>query len=1570
MTSHILSGASPFGLSSASAVKTGSYFVSAPARMPNSFAPAKAAPMNATSASAMFAPPTFSTSTEATLDPPYRVGASGEDLFSGNVNYSLPLVSLPGRAGLDLNITLSYNSLVWVKSNNRMQFDPGYYETLTPGFRLGFPEIEGPLTFGSTETFIVTLPSGRRVELRKVTGTTNQYEAIDSSYLYLVVDLVDAAKMTLFTTDGTQFKFEIPPNGYVSRCTQIKDSNGNYITISYKAIGDPGYPLIVTDKVIDTLGREIVFHYDENLHLLAIKQSWQGQDFVWAQFEYGTQAVNPNFGSLGIDGPRNNELIPTITRVLTGDGARHTFVYNLWGQAEDFWLYGEANNPRASLDYVFPAATAPQSDCPRPTQRNDYIANWAGATGNGMVSSYFSFDAANETYGQITDPDGVTHKQLFHITGGKRGLASRTETWHNSALQKFTNLTWISDVSSGRPVRPRVTETQTCDDRNHNGIYESGTDKLSKTTISHDTLATTMKLPATVKQYNEGGQSVYRTTVTSYVTDANYTATTRRILGLPSMEKLYEGDSTTLVAQTEYIYDGLLESGSNYAVAHASAPRQHDAVYGVGFRYRGNLTNAKRYSVVSGAASAPIETKTNFHLTGTVALTKDALDRQTTVFYDDSFLHYGDSSLTPTAVTPNPPTYAYPTKVTSPAEAGYSEGFSSLASYNYNFGGVTRMVDPKAYAANPTSPQTLSVRTYDSKGRPDKAVVWKDGTKYSQTRNVYGNDHNYAESWTTVNNLAEETSVVHLLDGVGRQRIAISEHPGSLGGLKLQYQVFDKMGRVTETSNPTEVDGNWVPAGDDSGYIYSSQAYDWKGRPTLMTNQDLTTRSISYDGCGCAGANVVTRTDEVGRKQKAYYDVHGRMEKVENMKSDGTTVYSTESYSHDVRDLPGEKQIIQGTAGAARSWVTLYDGYGRKWKTKRPAESTHTVYAYNPDNTVMNTTDARGVVTNYTYYNRPLVKEVSYTLPSSPAYPILPTNSTTFEYDENGNRKKMTQKLPPPNSTVVWGETTYDYDELNRLTSEQKTFNELPGSYTLNYSYNLKGQVGAIGFVSSNRSQDNFTTSYAFNKIGGVTAVTGSAFLGFTTYAGDLKYRAWGALKSLSYGNGGWETSTFNGNLQLTSYQLHAPNTVSSPSPPVTTIANRMGATYQYFADGRIKSADSTEDSRFNRAYTYDNVGRVETDITPGGGSAYSHSFKYNEWGQVTERSGKVWSMDDNSIISFNNNTGRHVDWDYDEAGNLVNDDVNTYEYDAAGRSGSVKQIGQSDSSRAWHDGDGLLVKANPYSSKHEYLIRASALGGKVIAVLKGAAAFSNSCGYAPVGAKCEGNLYLGDRVLASGQIGFLNANGLPTSYSLQWEHIKPIAGSEAVTMASSDQQSQLNYTYFRKAEPDSGGINVGLSDPTVPPTYTPDYEIPGYSSSGGTGAPGTPVILVDGVLMDADLARSLLSLGAAEIDWKHTSYTAAIQLGVFGHWESEEAEEKQHKWRLVDDTERPGEKIWQLESSTKDRFVIDSLGLTPSFGNFGTQGGKQKDDKVSSVVSEPLLIKDGAGRSCKPSGN
>ena len=174
-------------------------------------------------------PPAFGGIIEALLDPRYRVGGAGEDLFSGNFNFSLPLLSLPGRAGLGLNLTLSCNSVIWAKYGNAITFDYFARPSLSPGFRLGLPEIFGPYQrTSSNDTYIVMLPSGQLVELRQTAPGAATYESIDSSYLWLDTN-TSASEMTLYTTGGTQFRFQKEPLSAPtnqSRCNRIRDNNG------------------------------------------------------------------------------------------------------------------------------------------------------------------------------------------------------------------------------------------------------------------------------------------------------------------------------------------------------------------------------------------------------------------------------------------------------------------------------------------------------------------------------------------------------------------------------------------------------------------------------------------------------------------------------------------------------------------------------------------------------------------------------------------------------------------------------------------------------------------------------------------------------------------------------------------------------------------------------------------------------------------------------------------------------------------------------------------------------------------------------------------------------------------------------------------------------------------------------------------------------------------------------------------------------------------------------------------------------------------------------------------------
>jgi len=171
----------------------------------------------------------------ARLDPANRTGGGGEDPLSRNYNWSVGLVSLPGRAGLDLGLSLSYNSLVWTKRGSSISFndDAGFP---SPGFRLGFPVIQ-PLYYNSEVgkyAFLLITPDGGHTELRQVNASA-LYEAADSSHL-----LLNAATMVLRTTDGTQLSYAWMGSDY--QCTQIKDRNGNFITINYTAFGRISVP--------------------------------------------------------------------------------------------------------------------------------------------------------------------------------------------------------------------------------------------------------------------------------------------------------------------------------------------------------------------------------------------------------------------------------------------------------------------------------------------------------------------------------------------------------------------------------------------------------------------------------------------------------------------------------------------------------------------------------------------------------------------------------------------------------------------------------------------------------------------------------------------------------------------------------------------------------------------------------------------------------------------------------------------------------------------------------------------------------------------------------------------------------------------------------------------------------------------------------------------------------------------------------------------------------------------------------------------------------------------------------
>jgi YD repeat-containing protein len=178
-----------------------------------------------------------------------------------------------------------------------------------------------------------------------------------------------------------------------------------------------------------------------------------------------------------------------------------------------------------------------------------------------------------------------------------------------------------------------------------------------------------------------------------------------------------------------------------------------------------------------------------------------------------------------------------------------------------------------------------------------------------------------------------------------------------------------------------------------------------------------------------------------------------------------------------------------------------------------------------------------------------------------------------------------------------FGSVVYNYNTLSRLTSEVRSFNGLSGpnggAYTLSYGYNLVGELTSV------TDPWNLQTTYTHDANGRVTSVGGAGF-GYTNLAQNLAYRAFGAIKSMSYGNGTSLSTRFDNRLRLTEWNV----------PGV------MGWDYYYNVFGensqRVTYARSLNNTTLDRAYDYDHVGRLTESHT--GTEAQSWAQPYTGW--------------------------------------------------------------------------------------------------------------------------------------------------------------------------------------------------------------------------------------------------------------------------------------------------------------------------------------------------------------------
>jgi RHS repeat-associated protein len=352
-----------------------------------------------------------------------------------------------------------------------------------------------------------------------------------------------------------------------------------------------------------------------------------------------------------------------------------------------------------------------------------------------------------------------------------------------------------------------------------------------------------------------------------------------------------------------------------------------------------------------------------------------------------------------------------------------------------------------------------------------------------------------------------------------------------------------------------------------------------------------------------------------------------------------STASSYTNYIYDAADHL--TNVIQG--GETRTFA--YDGLGRKTSETTPEGGTAT-YSYtnsggglcsgDPSN-VCRRTDARNVVSTYTYDGANRLTGISYAIPGGVA--AMPNVCTTtpngssanvcYYYDQGGKQANAIGRMTKMADST--GSESYIHDVGGRVTQ----FSKVIGSqtFTIGYQYDAGGDVTQITYPSGR------SVYQAYNNIGQLCQVSpySSGCGGTSFWAGNFSYNAPGQLNGFAYGNGiaaefgYWASRGELTSLKYTSgaqtylslnywYRQNAqscPNGSAQNNGSIQCITDGVDAgrsiNYGYDALGRMISAQTNGDSAYPQwglSESYDRYGnRLSQSVTAGSGPSSSLSF-------------------------------------------------------------------------------------------------------------------------------------------------------------------------------------------------------------------------------------------------------------------------------------------------------------------------------------------------------------------------
>jgi RHS repeat-associated protein len=1208
-------------------------------------------------------------------------------MTSGNRNFSfgLPILNLPGR-GLDVSLSLVYNSLLWNKSTSgsttylTYDVDSGWP---APGFRLGFGQIEDQGSNG----FTLTDPDGTRHALAY--SSANNYDTKDGTFIHYNGG---AGTGTLFYPNGTQVTYGAGGGGQRIYPTRITDRNGDYISIAYAGTGGAG-PKI--SDITDTLERHVTFQYDSTSgDLVSITSPGLGTDdeLEVMHFFYKSTDINLNqsnmFSGVTPVFPPNNtaHVLEYVYLSSSSDGTSphigYRFDYSPYGMIYQTTQYRGMTIGSSSVTsngtlatqttYDYPTTPSGLTDAPTYSQRTE---EWAGRTTGGSAPSYLfsTITGSGETVSKITAPDltvSETHS-IVHPGYWDDGLVTDTYIQYGSTptVLTHTKMDWQLDSNS---ANPRVYQVRTTD------VPASLTKATVLSYTSYNNVSVVSDRAFTTD--NSVSSPELRRTETNYVTSSSYI--NRHLLQLPTNVKVFASGSSSPASLVEYAYD-------DYGSAHAyltgrSSLVMHDAAFDpFGGSYdsttdaRGNVTSVTTYTDAA-TPSGSITHATKYDIAGNVTSAQVDCCQLKTIDYSSDYK------------------YAYPTSVTSGSPSGLH--LTTSATYDLHTGLPATSTDENGQVTtNYYNADSLRLNHIQNpSGAGSTYFYYGDG--------LISDSASHYHYWVNVSTQLNSTDWVDIYRFyTGRGEVAQTFYDGTGSGpWSSQVTRYDAMGRVVLTTNPFSTGGYGGGLHVAAGDPVTVPSYDHLGRVTTLTmpsgdatNPTTAQVSTSYDGV------FTTVTDQALKVRRQKVDEFGRVIRLDEPSSSGlgTTGSPNQatSYAYDVLNNP--VKITQG----AQSRYFKYDSLSRLIRERQVEQTVNSSYDvsdsltgngswtrkidYNSFGQVSHVYDARGVQTDFTYDDLNRLQQIEYSDATPDAHyyydsQTLPAGHPSYS-PSNSNGRLIAM-------TYGGGATGnyFNYDPNGRVTSQWQVTGLTPTTYALSYAYNYAGMLSSETYPSGR------VLSYAYGYGGRLSSVSD----GTTTFANSFTYAPSGGLTSETWGNTSVHTISYNRALQASQVKLsvngsekqrydylYGEVTPSSGSVDTSRNTGQIGR-----VDGTINGAGTKE---WDQRFAYDELGRLSTaaEYQQGTGSTptWKAKYTYDQYGN-RQQSGST----DNAGIAFvpvtssdiNAGSNRFISTGstpvtYDNSGNITQDMKfrmsgslgMKYEYDANGRQATAK---------------------------------------------------------------------------------------------------------------------------------------------------------------------------------------------------------------------------------------------------------------------------------------------------------